>query len=249
MARAPGPLTFGEVTSNGYGYSSILRAIERLILMRSPTLPNQYQANFEGITRALWDLGTVLSGVIPPPATSVIGTQPPGWNSATNTYLPGMSPGDGSFWWDERQGRLFIAKGGEWYQTNGAESFVHLGPTPPEREAPGAIWFDTRQGITFVYADGVTAAGEAGWYQMNGGGSGTGGGDKKLGELTNVTVDPVASDIPAEQQLGVLIRDGRSRPEDPTAFQMSNHINLGSYAFIAGLSLLMLHLLLGLQSV
>ena len=29
MVRASGPLTFGEVTVNGYGYISILRAIER----------------------------------------------------------------------------------------------------------------------------------------------------------------------------------------------------------------------------
>jgi len=227
MARAAGPLTFGEVTSNGYGYISILRAIERLILMRSPTLPNQYQANFEGITRALWDLGTVLSGVVPPPATSVIGPQPPGWNSATGDYQAGMTPGDGSFWFDTRQGRLLVAKGGEWHQTNGAESFVHLGPTPPQREAPGAVWFDTRQGVTFVYCDQVTTAGEAGWYQMNGGDGG--GGAKRLGELLNVTDDPVASDVPANQQLGVLIRDGRSNLSNPGAYRVSSKVDLGAY--------------------
>jgi len=226
MARASGPLTFGEVTANGYGYVSILRAIERLILMRSPVLPNQYQANFEGITRALWDLGTVLSGVVPPPATSVIGPQPPGWNSATNSYQPGMTPGDGSFWYDTRQGRLFVSQSGEWHQTNGAESFVHIGPTPPARETAGAIWFDTRQGVTFVYCDSVSAAGEPGWYQMNGI---AGQVDKALGELTNVTDAPIVSDIPANQQLGVLVRDGRSRLTDKTGYRVTSKVDLGGY--------------------
>jgi hypothetical protein len=99
-------LAFGDVTRDGYGYGSILRAIERLILMRSPTLPNQYQANFEGITRALWDLGTVLSGTVPPPATSVIGPLPPNWNTATGGYNAGGTPGDGSFWFDTRMCRM-----------------------------------------------------------------------------------------------------------------------------------------------
>ena len=89
-------------------------------------MPNRYQANFEGITRALWDLGTVLSGDISPPVTGGMGPYPPGWNIDTGDYWPGLKPGDGS------------------------------------------LWFDTRQGVTLVYCDTVTAAGEPGWYQMNG---------------------------------------------------------------------------------
>lgn len=223
------PLTFADVSRDGYGYGSILRAIERLILMRSPTLPNSYQANFEGITRALWDLGTVLSGVVPPPATSVIGSQPPGWNSATGSYAAGAVPGDGSFWFDTRQGRLFVAQQGEWHQTNGGEGFVHLGATPPGREVPGAVWFDTRQGITFVYIDAVSAGGVAGWYQMNGGGGGTGGGAKSFSELSDVQDDPVVSDIPADRVSGVVLRDGRARLHAPGAYRVSSKLDLGSY--------------------
>lgn len=222
-------LSFAEVTQSGYGYSSILKAIERLILMRSPVLPNQYQANFEGITRALWDLGTVLSGVVPPPATSVIGSQPPGWNNATGSYNPGMAPGDGSFWFDTRQGRLFISERGEWHQTNGAEAFVHIGPNEPARKVSGAVWFDTRQGVTFVYIDEVASANEAGWYQLNGGGAGGAAGNKALGELSNVTDDPIVSDIPAENQMGVLVRDDRSNLVARGAYRVTNHLNLGTY--------------------
>jgi hypothetical protein len=225
------PLSFGEVVSAGYGYTSILKAIERLILMRTPTLPNQYQANFEGITRALWDLGTVLSGAIPPPATSVIAAQPPGWNSATSSYNPGQAPGDGSFWFDTRQGRLFVSQGGEWHQTNGAEAFAHIGSTPPSRQVPGAIWFDTRQGVTFVYLDEVPSSNEPGWYQLNGGagGGGGGGGQKALGELTNVTDVPIVNNIPADDQIGVLMRDRRSPITDKTAYRVSDRLDLGNY--------------------
>lgn len=161
-------LTFGDVTREGYGYSSILRAIERLILMRSSTLPNHYEANFEGITRALWDLGTVLEGAVLPPATSSTGTVPPGWDTAAGDYSPGAAPSDGSFWFDERQGRLFIAAGGEWHQTNGGDCFAHVGTIPP-RETPGALWFDTRQGVGLVYVDSVQGSGRPGWYQFSGG--------------------------------------------------------------------------------
>lgn len=217
-------LSFGDVVREGYGYSSILRAIERLILMRVSALPNRYEANFEGITRALWDLGTVLGGAIPPPATSTIGTLPPNWNSTIGVYNPGGAPSDGSFWFDERQGRLFIAKGGEWFQTNGAENFVHLGPTPPSREVPGAVWFDTRQGITFVYVDEVSGTGEKGWFQMNGG---AGGG--ALGDCSNVNDDPVVNDIPAASQIGVLVRDSRMLLSDAGAYRISSKLDLGVY--------------------
>ncbi len=162
-------LSFGDVVREGYGFSSILRAIERLILMRSPTLPNHYDANFEGITRALWDLGTVLAGTVPPPATSTTGTLPPNWDATAGDYVPGGEPSDGSFWFDERQGRLLIAKGGEWHQTNGGDGFAHIGANAPARQTPGMLWFDTRQGVGLVYVDYVSGSGESGWYQFSGG--------------------------------------------------------------------------------
>lgn len=180
-------LSFGDVVREGYGYSSILRAIERLILMRSPTLPNHYEANFEGITRALWDLGTVLEGSIPPPATSTIGVLPPNWDVDLGDYIEGGSPSDGSFWFDERQGRLMIAKSGEWHQTNGGDGFAHVGATPPSRETPGVLWFDTRQGVGLVYVDTVSGSGESGWYQFNAG-SGLCG---QLGEIDGGDADTI----------------------------------------------------------
>lgn len=169
------PLTFADVVREGYGFGSILRAIERLILMRSPVLPNTYEANFEGITRALWDLGTVLSGDIPPSGEITSGLYPPNWSTVTNDYVTGGEPRDGWLWFDRRQGRLFVADGGEWFQANGAESLLHIGPDEPARRLPGTSWFDTRQGVTLAWIDAVTANGEEGWYQTNGGSEAGGG--------------------------------------------------------------------------
>jgi hypothetical protein len=219
--------SFGEVTKNGYGFRSILSAIERLLLMRRDTLPNSYQANYEGITRALWDLGTLIAELITDPPYSTIGPWPPGWNISTGDYKPGQAPGDGSFWFDTRQGRLLVAKDKQWHQTNGAESFVHLGPTPPHRQAPGALWFCTLDGRLYLYIDQVTASGEPGWYEMAGGPTG-GGGLQLLDQLIDVD-SAVVDIIPAAFQGALLMRDNSVGEGLPGAWKASSRIDLGEY--------------------
>lgn len=156
--------SFAEITKNGYGYTSVLAAIEKLILMRTHTLPRSYKANFEGITRALWDLGVVLSGDIPPPAVSTAGDRPPGWDPASGGYWPGLEPANGSFWYDTRSGRLFIAIDQQWYQTNGGECYPAIGAQPPARQMPGVLWFDTSTMTLMVFLDAQAAGGTEGWY-------------------------------------------------------------------------------------
>lgn len=215
-------VSFGEVVREGYGYASVLRAIERLILLRSPTLPNRYQANFEGITRALYDLGTVLGGQIPPPATSTIGPTPGGWDDTTGTYLPGMTPGDGSFWYDSRQGRLFVSFGGEWYQTNGGEAYAAIGPQPPDRQLPGAFWYDTSTGKMMIFLDAVSMMGSEGWYPV---------GDyaASLGTLSDMQATPIDHGIPAVNLAGLVVRDTRVQEGSPGAYKLANRLDLGSY--------------------
>jgi hypothetical protein len=187
------PITYGEITNQGYNFAAIVKAIERLILMRSPVLPNRYDANFHGIVDALWDLGQVLQGQVPPLAGANFGPYPPGWNTATQSYNQGQQPGDGSWWFDTRQGRLFIAEGGEWFQANGAESFVHINAQPPARLATGALWLCALDGRLYVYANELSATGAAGWYEVSGGG----GGVTALHVLTDVIDDPPVGGIPA----------------------------------------------------
>lgn len=224
-------VSFGEVVREGYGYASVLRAIERLILLRSPTLPNRYQANFEGITRALYDLGTVLSGQIPPPATSTIGPTPGGWDDTTGSYLPGMTPGDGSFWYDSRQGRLFVSFGGEWYQTNGGEAYAAIGPQPPDRQLPGAFWYDTSNDTMMIFLDAASTMGAEGWYPIGGGGTGGGGGGgaASLGTLSDMQVTPIDHGIPAINLAGLVVRDTRVHDGSRGAYKLANRLDLGSY--------------------
>lgn len=221
-------ITPASIVAEGYNFRSIVDAIERIILLYQPTVPRLYDSNYRGIVEALIDLGDILSGVVGSPSAPVsssVGIVPPGWNSATNTYTNGVKPADGSFWFDCRQGRLFVAEGGEWYQTNGAESFVHIGITPPSRPVPGALFFDCRQGKTFVYVDGVSAAGEAGWYQANGGGDG---GASLLGDLQNVSDSPL-SRVAADDQAALLVRDGSLPLTDAAAYKATDHLDLGIY--------------------
>ena len=60
-------------------------------------------------------------------------------------------------------------------------------------------------------------------------GSAPGGAPQAIGDLTNVSDATVVDDIPANQQLGILMRDGRSQITDPTAYQLTSKIDLGSY--------------------
>lgn len=222
-------LTYGEITANGYNFAAIVKAIERLILLRSPVLPNHYDATYHGIVDALWDLGQALSGSVPQLPAANFGDHPPGWNIATQSYLPGQLPADGSWWFDTRQGRLFIAQGGEWYQANGAESFVRMSATAPSRHVTGALWFCTLDGRLYIYADAVTAAGTAGWYEVSGGGGGGGGGATALHLLSDVSDDPIVLDMAAKDQAAVLMRDQTVPAGMAGAWKASGRIDLGSY--------------------
>lgn len=221
-------ITPASIVSEGYNFRSIVDAIERIILFYRSTVPRTYDANFRGIVDALLDLGDILGGVSGRPAapiSSTVATMPPGWSSSTQSYAGGK-PADGSFWFDTRQGRLFVSEGGEWYQTNGAEAFVHIGNDAPSHAVPGALWFDTRQGKTFVFLDAVATGGNEGWYQANGGGDSS---SNTLGNLGNVTDTPL-SVVPAVNQAALIVRDDRRALSDANAYVATDHLDLGVYA-------------------
>lgn len=221
-------ITPGSIVSEGYNFRSIVDAIERIILLYRPTVPRQYDANYRGIVDALLDLGDILGGIVGAPSapiTSSVGQYPPGWVSSTQSYSKGP-PADGALFFDIRQGRLFVAEGGEWYQTNGAEAFVHVGFDAPPRQVNGQLWFDLRQGKLFCYVDAVASGGAAGWYQTNGGGDG---GALKLGELSNVD-DSATAVVPAVDETGLIVRDNRRALTDANAYVSVDHLDLGVYA-------------------
>lgn len=153
-------------------------------------VPKYYQSNWGGLIAAIRDLGLTLgSGGGSSSSSVVIGVTPPAYGVGTPAGPGGVPPAvsggwqagatkpkDGTLWFDERQGRLMVWAGGtsgQFYQTNGAESLVHVGDDPPKDangnllERTGQLWFDTRQGRTFVFIKRSSLDKE--WYQLNGG--------------------------------------------------------------------------------
>ena len=108
-----------------------------------------YDANYRGIIEAILDLRKW--------GQAGDGSQPPGWvpeydqdgNIIGGDYLP--VPDNGTIWFDERQGRLFVWIDDGWYQTNGGDGLPHLGENPPATEVPGAFWYSETAQILYIY--------------------------------------------------------------------------------------------------
>ena len=99
-----------------------------------------YTENFAGIIAAIQDLN--VSG------DAITGEKPPGWSpdgGDEGTQDPEVPVG--TLWFDERQGRLYVYAGSGatsgWYQTNGADGYVYVSPTPPSNPVTGQLWMDT----------------------------------------------------------------------------------------------------------
>ena len=143
-----------------------------------------YPSNWGGLIAAIRDLGTTFGSSSGSGGQVITGVTPPGFTTGTPGGAGGVpapinggwssnTPANGTLWFDERQGRLMVWAGNAFHQTNGAESLVHVGDTPPvdangnPLERSGQLWFDTRQGRTFVYI--VRGPMDKEWYQLNGG--------------------------------------------------------------------------------
>ena len=112
-----------------------------------------YDPNYRGIIEAILDLKKW--------GQAGDGDNPPGWvpeydedgNVIGGDWNP--SPDNGTLWFDERQGRLFIWVDDGFYQTNGGDGLPHVGENPPASEIPGSLWFNTSTQVLYLY-DGQT---------------------------------------------------------------------------------------------
>jgi hypothetical protein len=87
-----------------------------------------------------------------------IGDKPPGWEIIINidgTIDGGWTefPQDGNLWFDTRQGRLFVAIDGQYWQTNGGDGLAYVSETVPFQQQPviGSTWYDTYNKIFYVW--------------------------------------------------------------------------------------------------
>jgi len=152
-------------------YGGIIAQIQDIIVERGSTITKTYPQNFAGIIAALNDLGKLITdGLLPD-----VGELPPGWDIIVNpdgSIDSGWkeNPADGSLWFDTRQGRLFIAIDGNYWQTNGADGLAHVSATVPNNPpAIGTTWFDTVNEVLYVYV-GPDADGTGIWQIVKGAG-------------------------------------------------------------------------------
>ncbi len=134
-------------------YGGVVAEINETILRQGGTA-KPYPSNFAGIIAALYDLGQVITeGDLPN-----VGPLPPGWDLITDgggNVIDGdwqTEPRDGTLWFDTRQGRLFIALDGNYWQTNGGDGLAQVSATVPTNPPViGSTWFDTENEVLYVY--------------------------------------------------------------------------------------------------
>lgn len=151
------------VTSSGSnqsasGYQGIIDAFN-LIRIQNGELRRNYDSSYQGIIRAVLDLkkwGNATSGEFPP-----------GWEIQTDedgnitggAWNP--APANGTLWFDQRVGRLFVWEDDGFYQANGADGVPAVGENPPTQQVTGQLWYNTVTGALYIY-DGST------WTQISG---------------------------------------------------------------------------------
>jgi len=144
-------VVFKPAEDQAQSYGGIIGALQDSIATQG-IVPKAYPHNFAGIIAAIQDLEAageqipVLPGPIPPGTDIDINT---------GDLIVIVPPKDGQLWFDTRQGRMFVAIDGEWWQTNGADgiAFVRNTSNPPETTevVPGQFWYDDDGNDLYVF--------------------------------------------------------------------------------------------------
>ena len=138
---------------NAESYGGIVGALQDLIATQSVPV-KAYPHNFAGIIAALQDLNIAANDVpvtpdVKPPGGNIIIdlNGQPIWDEITE-------PEDGMLWFDTRQGRLFVALDGDWWQTNGADGLATVTPNATEpaiSPVTGQFWWDAGHSTLYVF--------------------------------------------------------------------------------------------------
>ena len=135
------PKTYGSISwdANTYG---VIEAIKEAQARAGGTGDQGYPPNTWGVIKALQDLD--VNGNV------IIDDSPPNWapgeggtNNENTGWYPTTEPQNGTLWYDTRQGRLYVWSDDNWYQTNGADGYAIVSPTPPENPVKGQFWVDS----------------------------------------------------------------------------------------------------------
>ncbi len=147
-------------------YGGVVAAIKDVLAVTSCGVNKAYPHNFAGIIAALEDLADCLNQ-----GNNIdIGQYPPGWeiniDNNNNIIIGGdwtELPKDGNLWFDTRQGRLFVAIDGKYWQTNGGDGLAYVNDgVPEEQPVIGSTWFDTYNKLMYVWT------GQGSWEAVKG---------------------------------------------------------------------------------
>lgn len=166
-------VVFEPAKHNAQSYGGIVGALQDAI-QSSGTIPKAYPYSFAGIIAAIQDLSIETDQIPVYP-----GPFPPGTEIDINGDLVILvPPRDGQLWFDTRQGRLFVAKDEEWWQTNGADGLAIISEAAPDTAGivPGQFWWNPVDNLLFVYDTGWDettreASTDPGWKLVSGGDS------------------------------------------------------------------------------
>ncbi len=136
-------------------YGGIVASLKDVLSVTSCGVSKAYPHNFAGIIAAIEDLADCLDS----DGNIDIGPYPPGWD--INIDIDGNIEGnwtelpkDGNLWFDTRQGRLFVAIDGQYWQTNGGDGLAYVGDSVPQQQPViGSTWYDTYNNIFYVWTD------------------------------------------------------------------------------------------------
>ena len=151
-------MTSSSSNQSASGYQGIVDAFNS-VRRKNGELSRNYEASYQGIVKAVLDLkkwGNALTSEFPP-----------GWEIQTDVngnvtggaYNP--QPENGTLWYDERVGRLFVWQDDGFYQTNGADGIPAISQSPPTQQVIGQLWYDNVGGFLYIY-DGSL------WSQISG---------------------------------------------------------------------------------
>jgi len=136
-------------------YGGVVAAVKDVLSVTSCGVNKAYPHNFAGIIAAIEDLADCIDA-----GNNIdVGPYPPGWEIIIDIdgSIDGNwteLPKDGNLWFDTRQGRLFVAIDGQYWQTNGGDGLAYVGDSIPQQQPViGSTWYDTYNNILYVWTD------------------------------------------------------------------------------------------------
>lgn len=142
---------FKPAARQGESYGGIVGSLNDQLAAQG-SVNKAYPHNFAGIIAAIEDLTFTQKEV---PVTTE--ARPPGGDviiddEGNPEWIWATEPRDGELWYDTRQGRLFVAINGEYYQTNGADGLAQVTDGDvPATPVIGQFWWDMSTNSLYIF--------------------------------------------------------------------------------------------------